>query len=80
MQNKLENIFKNKNLNTLTSQYCEVVSSALESFWEKDVKVLMQAVNDYREIRKEKLVTGVDFFTSQIKVDGHKPIIIRLSK
>ncbi|MBR5304558.1 MAG: FliM/FliN family flagellar motor switch protein [Candidatus Gastranaerophilales bacterium] len=80
MQNKIENIFSNKNLNDFTLQYSEVVKSALESFWESDINVYMQAINDFREIRTEKLISNLDFFTSQIKVENHKPIITRLSK
>jgi flagellar motor switch protein FliN len=51
----------------------------LESFWEKDVLVSLQAINTYRELRKEKLISNIDFFTSQIKVENHKPIFVRLS-
>ena len=35
-------------------------------------------MNTFRELRDEKLVSGVDFFSSQIKVESHKPITIRL--
>ena len=73
-------MFIDKNLNLLTSQFCEALNSALESFWEQDTKVILQAVNDYREIRDEKLISNLDFFSSQIKVENHKPVIIRLSK
>ena len=37
-------------------------------------------MNDFRELRDELLISKVDFFSSQIKVQSHKPIIIRLSK
>ena len=80
MQNKSENIFLNKDFKELTSKYCEVVKSAFEAFWEDDINVSMQAINDFREIRKEKLISALDFFTSQIKVENHRPIITRLSK
>ena len=74
-----ENIFHNKNFNIFTSKFKEVLKLALETFWEQDVKVIVQAVNDFREIRKEKLISNIDFFTSQIKVDNHKPVAMRLS-
>ena len=80
MHKKTKNMFIDKNLNLLTSQFCEALNSALESFWEQDTKVILQAVNDYREIRDEKLISNLDFFSSQIKVENHKPVIIRLSK
>ena len=80
MHNKVQNIFQDKNLNIFSSQSCDVIKSALELFWEQDVKVILQGVNDYREIRDEKLVSNIDFFSSQIKVESHKPVIIRLSK
>jgi len=79
VSNKVKNIFQDKNFNFVASQISEVFEAALESFWEQDVEVILQAVNDYREIREEKLISNIDFFSSQIKVDNHKPIIIRLS-
>lgn len=57
-----------------------MVSFAIQKFWEIDVDVKLFALNDYRELRDEKLISNVDFFSSQIKVQGHRPIIIRLSK
>ena len=80
MHNKIQNIFHDKNLNVFTSQFCEALKSALELFWEQDAKITLQAINDYREIRDEKLISNLDFFSSQIKVESHKPVIIRLSK
>ena len=80
MHNKIQNIFHDKNLNIFTSQFCEVLKSALELFWEQDAKITLQAINDYREIRDEKLISNLDFFSSQIKVESHKPLIVRLSK
>lgn len=79
MSNKVNNIFQDKNINVLASQMCEVTKGALESFWEEDIKLTLQAINDYREIRSERLISNIDFFSSQIKVESHKPIIVRLS-
>ena len=80
MSKKIENIFTNKNFNIFANQVCEALKSAVESFWEQDTKVILQGVNDFREIRDEKIIANIDFFSSQIKVEGHKPILIRLSK
>jgi len=77
--NKTKNIFHDKNINAFVSQINNALKSACESFWEQDTKLILQAVNDYREIRNEKLISNIDFFSSQIKVENHKPIIIRLS-
>lgn len=79
MLNKTKNIFHDKNFNLFATQICDAFKVALESFWEQDTKIILQATNDYREIRDEKLISNVDFFSSQIKVENHKPIIIRLS-
>ena len=79
VQNK-ENIFTNKDFSELASQFCEALKYALETFWEKETNIILQAANDFREIRKERLIYNLDFFSSQIKVEGHKPIITRLSK
>lgn len=57
----------------------EVVKGALEKFWELDVSVILQAINDFREIRDEVVIKNTDFFSNQIKVEKHKPIMIRFS-
>ena len=80
MHNKIKNIFFDKDLNLLCSQFCEALQEALGSFWEQDAKVFLQAVNDFREIRNEKMISNIDFFSSQIKVENHKPVIVRLSR
>ncbi len=79
MLNKTKNIFDNSNFNIFASQICEALKGAFETFFEQDVKVVIQAVNDFREVRNEKLIKQIDFFTSQIKVENHKPVLIRLS-
>ena len=79
MLNKTKNIFDNSNYNVFASQICEALKGAFETFWEQDVKVKIYAINDFREIRNEKLISRTDFFTSQIKVENHKPVLIRLS-
>ena len=80
MLNKAINIFENIDFNAFSMQIGEAVKGACEKFWEQDIKISMLAINDFREARDEKLVSNVDFFSSQIKVENHKPVLIRLSK
>ena len=37
-------------------------------------------MNDFQELRKEKLIQNTDFFSSQIKIEKHKPVTMRLSR
>lgn len=80
MLNTKINIFENKNLNPFVSKITETVTSAIENFWEQSPKVTLLAINNFIDFRSEKFVTGIDFFSSKISVEGHKPFIIRLSK
>ena len=80
MINKKKNIFEDIDFNIFASQICEVLKEAIEKFWEQDIKLSVYAINDYRELRDEALISNIDFFSSQIKVQNHKPVIIRLSK
>lgn len=80
MLNKTDNIFHDKNLNTFVSQISEAFKLSCENFWEQDIKIHLQAINEFRSIRNEKLIQNIDFFSSQIKVENHKPVVIRLSK
>ncbi len=80
MLNKTINIFENIDFNAFSMQMGKAIKDACEKFWEQDIKISMQAINNFREIRDEKLVANIDFFSSQIKVENHKPIIVRLSK
>lgn len=80
MLNKTVNIFENIDFSAFSMQIGEAVKGACEKFWEQDIKISMQAINDFREVRDEKLVSNIDFFSSQIKVENHKPVLIRLSK
>ena len=80
MINKKKNIFEDIDFNIFASQICEVLKEAIEKFWEQDIKLSVYAINDYRELRDEALISNIDFFSSQIKVQNHKPVVIRLSK
>ncbi len=77
---KSKNIFHNINFNALKTSYQEVIKSAIEKYWQIDINIILEAVNDFRELRQELLTVNTDFFSSQIKVEKHNPIIIRLSK
>ncbi len=77
---KKKNIFYNLNFDAFFPQLRETVKNAVEKYWELESSVYIQAINDFREIRQESLVKNLDFFSSQIKVDKHKPVIIRLGK
>ena len=80
MSEKDKNIFNNKNISHFSTSITEAVKNSIENFWEQDVKVYLQAINDFREFRDEILTKKIDFFSSQIKVDRHRPVLIRLSK
>ena len=75
-----ENIFNNIDFKTFEHEMTEVIQNAVEKYWEKDIKISLQSINDFRELREEKIIKGLDFFSSKITVEKHKPIIFRLSK
>ena len=76
---KDKNIFENVDFSKFSSDITETVGAAVEKFWEQDTKIVLKAINDFRELRDEKLVKNINFFSSLIKVEKHKPVIIRLS-
>ncbi len=80
MSRQKKNIFYNLNYDIFFPQLKEVVKNAVEKYWEVESNVYIQAINDFREIRQETLIKNLDFFSSQIKVEKHKPVIIRLGK
>lgn len=73
-------MFKDVNFDAFIAPLTLAVKGAVEKFWEQDVDVRIQAINDFRELRDEKLIQNKDFFTSQIKIENHKPIYSRLDK
>ncbi len=79
MSFKNKNIFSNLDFNSFNDSMVETVKSAVEKYWEQEIKITLRAVNDFRELRDEALIKNIDFFSSQIKVEKHKPIIVRLS-
>ena len=68
---KTKNMFDNSNFNLFSSQICEALKGAFETFFEQDVKITLQAINDFREIRNEKLISCVDFFIIHGLVAGY---------
>ena len=80
MPKTAENIFKDINFQNFGKEMTETLSSAIEQYWEKENTVYLQAVNDFKDFRKEKIVNGIDFFSSKIKSDSDIPFTIRLSK
>ena len=79
MSFKNKNIFCDIDFNLFDKTIVETLKAAIEKYWEQEVKVTLRAVNDFFELRDEKLIKNIDFFSSQIKVEKHKPIIVRLS-
>ena len=78
--NNKKNIFYNLNFHAFFQDLIEAVKSTVEKYWELETLCTIQAVNDFKEIREEYLIQGIDFFSSQIKVENHNPVIIRISK
>ena len=39
-------------------------------------RVKKHQINDFKEIREEYLIQGIDFFSSQIKVENHNPVTL----
>ena len=75
-----EKIFDNVDFGIFDQTMTETVQGAIEKYWEKDIKLSLTSVNDFRELREEQSIKGLDFFSSKIKVEKHKPVIFRLSK
>ena len=75
-----EKNFNNVDFNAFVQEMTDTVRDAIEKYWEKDIRISLCSVNDFREIRDEKTIKGLDFFSSKITVERHKPIVFRLSK
>lgn len=78
--NKKENIFHDIDFVTFWQKMTEVLSQSIERYWENEILFNLLAVNDFKNIRDEYLIKNSDFFSSQIRVDKHKPVVIRLDK
>ena len=79
MSKKAKSIFDNIDFNVFPNELSECIKNSIEKFWETDVDITVRAINNFREFRDEKIASNLDFFSSQIKVENHKPVIIRLS-
>jgi len=77
---KTNNIFNNINLNTFCDSVSQILKGAVEKYWEQDIQVKTLAFNDFKEIRQEALISNIDFFSSLIKVERHRPVVVRLGK
>lgn len=77
MRNK-QDIFHNIHFQGFFIKSPEVIASSISTYWETDVDLILLAVNDFRNIRDEFFAKNIDFFSSQIKVEYHKPVLIRL--
>lgn len=75
-----ENIFNNIDFEAFENETTKAVKDAIEKYWEKDVTLSLQSINNFRELKEEKTLKGMDFFSSRISVENHKPVVIRLSK
>ena len=75
---KRKNIFHNINFEGFFPKLAEAVKGGVEKFWETEIVIKLFALNDYKNIRDEYIIKNSDFFTSQIRIDNHKPIIVRL--
>ena len=75
---KRENIFHNINFDGFWRNLTEAIRGATERYWEKEILISLFAINDFKNIRDEYIIRNCDFFTSQIRIDHHKPIIVRL--
>ncbi len=75
---KKDNVFRNIDFISFWQDLTEALKSAVERYWEKDISVNLAAVNDFKNIRDEFIIKNTDFFSSRIRVDHHKPVIVRL--
>ena len=81
MNNSKTNIFNEINFNKLSAPIEEAVKAAIENYWELDnTKVKINAVNNFRDFREENVISKINFFSSQVRVQNHRPVVFRLSE
>lgn len=79
MNNSITDNFNEINFNKLTASIEDTVKIAVENYWELDnIKVKTNAINNFRDFRQEAVISKVNFFSSQIRVQNHRPVIFRL--
>lgn len=75
---KIDN-FNEINFSKLTASIEDTVKVAMENYWELDnIRVKTNAINNFRDFRQEAVISKINFFSSQIKVQNHRPVIFRL--
>lgn len=74
------NTFYNIDFTDFRASSIEAVKSTIEKFWEAEVSVCLEGLSDYKNAREEYFNRNVDFFSSQIRVEHHKPVTIRLNE
>ncbi len=75
---KIDN-FNEINLSKLTASIEDTVKVAIENYWELDnIRVKTNAINNFRDFRQETVISKINFFSSQVKVQNHRPVIFRL--
>ena len=77
---KKESIFHNLNHLCFWPELTETIEDAIERFWETEVELSMLAINNFKNYRDEYFIKNSDFFSSQIRVEHHKPIQIRIDR
>ena len=81
MNNTKSNIFSEIDFCKFAAPVEEAVKDAVENYWELDnIKVKTNAVNNFRDFREEEIISKTNFFSSQVRVQNHRPVIFRLSE
>jgi len=74
------NVFKNINFESFFQNFIQIIKQGFEKFWEAEIDLQLLAINDFKSLREEFFIKNLNFFSSQIIVEKHKPIIIRLDE
>ena len=77
---KKENLLFEADFSGFYSEIAKEVKNSIEAYWEIENDSVMLAVSDCKNIRDEYILREDDFFTSQIRIENHKPVLIRLNK
>ncbi|MBR2069267.1 MAG: FliM/FliN family flagellar motor switch protein [Candidatus Gastranaerophilales bacterium] len=75
---KKENVFHDLNFEGFWLKLTESIKDAVERYWETETVISLFALSDYKNIRDEFFVKNSDFFSSQIRIDHHRPVLVRL--
>ena len=80
MNSEKNNVFKNINFESFFQNFIQIIKQGFEKFWEAEIDLQLLAINDFKSLREEFFIKNLNFFSSQIIVEKHKPIIIRLDE